>query len=95
MDAADGERSTRDADEKVLRNYMLPDGSLKEIPRKLNRKRVVYEHITQKFESGRRYSEADVNAILQRFHSDYATIRRDLIELGFMTREAGQYWRLA
>lgn len=47
------------------------------------------------FENGVRYTEQDVNAIIRRYHDDYATLRRALIDAGLMQRERGVYWRTA
>jgi hypothetical protein len=34
-----------------------------------------------------------VNAIVGRFHTDHAAIRRYLVDEGFLAREHGEYWR--
>jgi len=46
-------------------------------------------------EPGRRYSEASVNLRLRRWHDDVATLRRWLVDLGYLDREGdgGEYWR--
>jgi len=50
--------------------------------------------IASKFEVGVRYSERQTNQIITDIHADYATIRRNLVEYGFMRRErgGGNYW---
>jgi DNA-binding transcriptional ArsR family regulator len=40
------------------------------------------------------YPEAEVNQILGRRNEDFATLRRDLVDLGFMTRANGIYRRM-
>jgi len=84
-----------DYPEKVLADYLRPDGSLKEIPSQLKKKLIVYEHITAQFETGRQYAEKEVNELLKRFHADFVSIRRDLFDLGFIARQAdgSAYWR--
>lgn len=84
-----------DYPEKVLSDYLRPDGSLKEIPSQLKKKTIVYEHIAGHFEAGRHYSEKEVNELLKRFHPDVVSIRRDLFDLGFLDRRAdgSAYWR--
>lgn len=84
-----------DYPDKVLRDYVRPDGSLKDIPGQLKKKRVIYAHIVQHFENGRRYTEKEVKQLLGRFHPDTVAIRRDLVDLGFLDREAdgSAYWR--
>jgi hypothetical protein len=81
-------------DEKVLADYMRPDGSLKDIPAQLKKKQVIYRYIAGQFETGRVYSEKEVNEVLMHFHHDIASIRRDLFDLGFIGREpdGSAYW---
>ena len=45
------------------------------------------------FEPGQYYDEREVNRILKRYNDDYATLRRYLVDEGFMSRDAGKYWR--
>ncbi|MFR2551837.1 MAG: DUF2087 domain-containing protein [Clostridioides difficile] len=40
----------------------------------------------EQFERGKKYSEKEVNQILESIYDDFATIRRYLIEYGFMSR---------
>jgi hypothetical protein len=80
-------------DQRVLANFLGPDGRLRTIPTKHAKLLVVLDHLAQEFEPGRRYPEAEVNDILQGFHPDYAALRRYLVENDFMTRENNVYWR--
>ena len=84
-----------DYPDKVLADYLRRDGSLREIPSQLKKKRIVYEHIAGSFETGRHYTEKEVNQILGRFHPDVVSIRRDLFDLGFLDRrnDGSDYWR--
>jgi hypothetical protein len=41
------------------------------------------------------YPEAEVNAVIGRHHADFATLRRELIASGLMTRQHGIYRRVA
>ena len=38
------------------------------------------------------YSEKEVNEILKQYHEDYATLRRELIDMHFLDRKKGLYW---
>lgn len=76
----------------VLRTFM-PNGRLNQIPVQKSKRMIVLNHIAGVFEPGRRYPEAEVNTLLRAFHDDYATLRRYLVDGGFMTRESGEYWR--
>ena len=80
-------------DQRVLQNFLTEDGRLRTIPSKQGKLMVVLDHLSQSFEPGRTYPEAEVNEILIGFHPDFAAIRRYLVENGFMTREDGCYWR--
>jgi DNA-binding transcriptional ArsR family regulator len=81
-------------DRKVLKDFMLPDGSLKEIPAQQKKLQVVLRHVVQVFEPGREYVEKTINERLKRFHADTASLRRALIGYKLMARENGKYWRL-
>ncbi len=81
------------SDARVLHNFLTEDGRLRSIPSKHSKLLVVLDHLSQSFEPGRSYPEAEVNEILTRFHPDYAALRRYLVENEFMTREDSVYWR--
>ena len=78
---------------RVLSNFLTEDGRLRTIPAKHSKLLVVLDHLAQEFEPGRTYSEPEVNEKLQRFHPDFAALRRYLVENDFMTREDSMYWR--
>jgi hypothetical protein len=80
-------------DERVLRNFLAEDGTLRTIPTKHAKLLVVLDHLAQQFEPGRTYPEAEVNQILGRVHPDHAALRRYLVENDFLTREDSVYWR--
>jgi len=80
-------------DDRVLRNFLTGDGRLHTIPTKHAKLLVVLDHMAQSFEPGRSYPEAEVNAIIERFHPDYAALRRHLVDNQFLTREDAVYWR--
>lgn len=80
---------------KVLADYSLPDGRLKTIPSQRKKLEVILRHIVQAFEPGVKYSEKQVNEILARYHSDTATLRRELVGYKLLHRHPGgvEYWR--
>ena len=80
-------------DDRVLQNFLAADGRLKSIPTKHSKLLVVLYLLAQAFDPGQTYPESEVNDILQRFHPDFAALRRYLVENGFMTREDSMYWR--
>jgi hypothetical protein len=72
-----------------------PDGPLDSFPKKEKRKIAILKHIAGKFDASRKYTEKEVNAVLKAiFADDYATLRRHLIEYGFMDRQGdgSLYW---
>lgn len=79
-------------DEDVLRAYL--DGErLKVIPSKRSKKLIILNWLVLRFEPGRRYTEAEVNALISQSHPDYATLRRELYDAYLLNREDGIYWR--
>jgi len=79
-------------DQRVLETF-IRDGRLVLMPTKRSKLQVVLDHLAQQFEPGRKYTEAEVNETLQRFHDDYAALRRYLVDEGFLSRESNVYWR--
>jgi biotin operon repressor len=80
-------------DRKVLRDYLV-DGRLKTIPRQWKKRQVILRYLVEQFESDRRYTEREVNEIINCTYDDYATLRRELIDNGLMDRERDVYWRI-
>jgi hypothetical protein len=90
---SDPNRFEGDAEErKILNTYCHSDGTLRDIPTKDKKLRVVLNYLLPNFERGQRYPEKQVNEILMRFHEDYASLRRYLVDYGLMARENGIYW---
>mgnify|MGYP006278185477 CR=1 FL=1 len=80
--------------EHVMKNYFEDDGSLSIFPSKEKRKIIVLQHIIKEFEPNKEYSEKEVNQVIAKFYDDYVTIRRYMIEYGFMnrSRDCMSYW---
>jgi biotin operon repressor len=81
--------------ERILADYLRPNGSLREIPSQIKKKLIIYEHIASQFETGRTYTEKEVNELIKHFHPDVVSIRRDLVDLQFIFRrdDGSLYWR--
>ena len=94
-EAAAGQPAAQSYDQKVMHNFLLPNGRLKTIPAQRKKLDAVLRFLAQLFESGRRYTESEVNEILGRYHDDTASLRRELIGAGLLERQSdGQaYWR--
>jgi hypothetical protein len=58
--------------------------------------KLILEYLATKFDVGRVYTEKEVNAILKQYHTfeDWALLRRELFEQGYLNREkdGSQYW---
>ena len=80
-------------DKQTLRRFFGADGRLHTMPTRHLKRWVVLDHVAQRFELGRTYPEREVDAILKSVHDDHAALRRYLVDDGFLTREAGVYWR--
>ena len=82
-------------DNKVVKDYIRKDGSLKTIPAQRKKLEAVLRHVVKAFKVGKRYSEKQVNEILSGHHEDTASLRRELVGFGLMKREGGggEYWR--
>ncbi|MCC5949403.1 MAG: DUF2087 domain-containing protein [Nitriliruptoraceae bacterium] len=81
------------ADEADLIAPFFVGDRLVELPAARAKRAVVLERLALEFEPGVRYDEREVNDILRRFHDDYTTLRRALIDAGLLDRAAGEYWR--
>ena len=81
-------------DRQVITNYGSLDGSLRQIPTKRRKFEAVLRYVVQAFEPGTRYSEKEVNEILLQYNVDTAVLRRGLVDMQMMTREADGsiYW---
>lgn len=87
---------TADEKDKILETYFKNGlgGAIETFPSKEKRKIVILQQIMKRFETGKQYNEKEVNEVLKTAYSDYVTIRRYLIEYGFMDRsnDGAMYW---
>jgi biotin operon repressor len=81
-------------DDRAVRNYLTPEGRIKAFPATLKKRRPILAWLTRHFEEDRRYSEAEVNEIIERRHHDRETFRRELVAYRMLARKSGIYWRL-
>lgn len=72
--------------EKVIKAYMNVNGALIQFPAKEKKKIIILREIMKNFKPNQDYQEREVNRILERIYNDYATLRRALIEYGFIDR---------
>jgi hypothetical protein len=82
-----------DFDERVLANFVDPNGKLNGIPVQRKKRMVILRWLVEDFQPGRRYPEAEVNDILGRRHLDFAALRRLLVDEELLQRRHSVYWR--
>ncbi len=68
-------------------------GRIATVPARQSRRRLLLDQIAQAFEPGVRYPERRISLFLGAIHSDYAALRRYLVDEEFLSRSAGEYWR--
>jgi hypothetical protein len=87
---------TKKEEDKVKKNFLISEVPLcmKAIPKGEKRKLVLLRLIVKEFEAEKRYSEKEINQILWAVYEDFVTLRRYLIEYGFMDRttDCREYW---
>ncbi|MGN7360849.1 DUF2087 domain-containing protein [Paenibacillus sp. SAF-054] len=87
---------SKEENTQILGKYFADGlyGPLKSFPKQEKRRVAVLRHLAGDFEEGRVYSEKEVNQVLEARYEDYVTIRRFLIEYGFLDRlpDGSEYW---
>ncbi|WP_437964176.1 metalloregulator ArsR/SmtB family transcription factor [Sorangium sp. So ce260] len=77
---------------QVMRAFFR-GGVLVQMPKQWRKRRVVLERFLDEFQAGRRYREEEVNEIIHTLYPDHCTIRRMLVDEGYMARD-GQLYEL-
>jgi len=70
-------------------------GKLKQIPVVQKKREVVLGILAEKFEKDRIYQESEVNAVIEKIHADFCTLRRLLVDYGYLARKDGVYRRVS
>ena len=82
--------------EQVLKTTLISRKPLvlKVFPKKEKRKIILLMEIADQFQRNVKYSESELNQVLKGNFDDYVTLRRYLIEYGFMDRttDCSEYW---
>lgn len=79
-------------EQKVLRDFVKND-RLTSIPASHKKRQVILRWLAKQVPADTPIPEREIRTILEQFHSDFATLRRELVDNGFLTRERGIYWR--
>lgn len=87
---------TDEENDTIIKKYFPQgaDGPLKTFTMKEKNKIAVLRQLVKRFDKERIYTEKEVNEILKGAYDDFATLRRYMIEYGFMERkrDGSQYW---
>ena len=75
---------------REIRPFLDESVRLRQWPSRHKVKRMAVALLAQRFEAAREYSEREVNATLMDGHTfaDWALLRRNLVDWGFMSRES-------
>ena len=76
-------------DRKVLANFTTPEGHVKAFPAQRMKMEAILRYVLKAFETGKRYSEKDVNELLSQYCEDTAALWRELVEYRILAREGG------
>lgn len=80
------------SDGQVLATY-VKNGKMVQYPAQHTKRIVLLRWLSEHFELGRAYPEREVNEILSGHSEDFATLRRYLVDFGYLAREGGIYQR--
>ena len=71
-----------------IKTFLDAEGKLKQFPSKYSKQKIAIEYLAGKFESGRSYTEKEVNEIINQNHtfSDWTMLRRFLVDYKFLAR---------
>ena len=81
-----------------IKRFLDDSGKIVQLPQKKTVRLAVLEYLADKFEANRDYTEKEVNAVCDEWHTfgDYFLLRRELVESGLLARErdGSRYWRV-
>ena len=85
----------KEKDEVLARYFENGKLIIKNFPAKEKRKIIIMQKLMENFRHGKNYSEKEVNEILLGYYEDFVTVRRYLIQYGFMARDKnGENYRV-
>ena len=87
-------RKPRPTDARLMTlETFMPGGKLTVFPRKQEQMLIILDEVANKFEPNKQYKEQDINVILEEVNEDYCTLRRSLVDYGYLTRQRGVYMK--
>jgi DNA-binding HxlR family transcriptional regulator len=79
-------------EERFLRTW-VKNGRIVDIPAQEKKKQILIRWLAGQIERDHRWTEKEFNALLKQYNEDFATLRRYLVDAGYVARENGVYWR--
>lgn len=80
-----------------IEQFFNNNGKITQLPQKQRTRIAVLECLSQKFQLNHNYTEKQVNAVCEQWHTfgDYFLLRRELVDNNLLTREkdGSRYWR--
>jgi len=77
---------------RVLRTF-IDAQHIMQLPAKQKKRKVILRWIACRIPRDIKIPHADFNRLLQQYHPDSATLRRELFEYGYVHRDRDSYWR--
>ena len=82
-----------EAYKKKVVSVFFRNGKLRQMPTQKKKRLIVLEHFARKFDPDIVYDEPEVNTLIGAQYADYCTIRRELIDEGYLARTGQRYVR--
>ncbi len=79
-------------EERILRTW-VKNGRIIDIPAQEKKKQILIRWLAGQIDPERHWTEKEFNTCLKAYNEDFATLRRYLVDAGYMARENGIYWR--
>lgn len=79
--------------QKQTKKQIISEDKTGKLTLKTGKKKYLLEYILAQFEPNKRYSEAELNKIINRYQADFRTIRNDFINEQMMELSEGYYYR--
>lgn len=80
-----------------IKMFVDDSGKIIQLPQKQKKRVAVLRYLADKFEENHYYTEKDVNAICDEWHTfgDFFLLRRELVDNGLLCRVAdgSRYWK--
>ncbi len=84
------EQISEEEKQKILETF-FKDGKIEQMPSKASKRAVLWEKVASMLDENKEYSEFELTKFLKPIYADFCTLRRDLVDNGFLIRENGIY----